>query len=363
MTKRIFITGGAGFIGSRLGKILADAGHNVSIYDNLHPQVHGEDANPPKRIEACTFYYGDVCDAQTLHKAILNEQPDILYHLAAETGTGQSYDCPGRYCDVNVQGTCYLIEAARQLPDTPRRIVLAGSRAVYGESAYRDAQGNLCCPEPRTSADMKAGKFDVFAPDGKKLTPVPTPESLSPRPASVYASSKLMQEHLLLQCAENTQTEPVVLRFQNVYGPGQSLNNPYTGVLSIFSSQILAGKRLNIFEDGEITRDFVYVDDVVDALVKAGLVETIPAGPINIGSGEETTIRRAAAILLSALDKPEDHFDISGDFRSGDIRYAIADISKARDVLGWTPATRLEDGLTRLAAWAREEQHNDGNGT
>jgi dTDP-L-rhamnose 4-epimerase len=352
---RILVTGGAGFIGSRLVRHLRASAEKIVVFDNLHPQVHGERATFPDEGGNLICIRADVRDGDALRSAISDHTPTLIYHLAAETGTGQSYDLISRYCDVNVGGTARLLEALRQSTVPARRVVLAGSRAVYGEGACRAEDGSLVIPAPRLEERLKAGDFVPRDLDGRALTPVPTPEQLSPSPASIYGSTKLMQEYLLEQSLAGTATEPVLLRFQNVYGPGQSLRNPYTGVLSIFCSQILEGKTLNIFEDGEIVRDFIFVDDVVEALARAGAVAAPGSAPINIGSGTPASILGAAQFLLKVLGAPEDRLVISGDFRIGDIRYSVADIRRARELLDWQPRFSLEKGLTALAEWARQE--------
>jgi dTDP-L-rhamnose 4-epimerase len=356
MEKTAFITGGAGFIGSRLAQAISGDVDKVVVFDNLHPQVHGANAAPPSLPANALFVRGDVCDAPALHQTMIEHTPDLIFHLAAETGTGQSYDEPARYCDVNVMGTTHLIEALRKLPKATRRVVLAGSRAVYGEGAYQSPEGTIIAGPARTVEDLSRGVFEPLAASGEPLKPVPTPEMLPPEPASVYASTKLMQEYLLSQCAAEGDFELVLLRFQNVYGPGQSLKNPYTGVLSIFCSQIMDGTRLNIFEDGAIVRDFVYMDDVVQSLVASARVTTPPNGPINIGSGYAASILECAQTLLELLGASRDNLIVTGAFRAGDIRHAVADISKAKQTLGWAPRTSLRDGLKALATWAREER-------
>lgn len=349
------MTGGAGFIGSRLVRQLRAAAEQIVVFDNLHPQVHGEDASFPDEGGNVFCIEADIRDGDALKSAISDCSPTLIYHLAAETGTGQSYDLISRYCDVNVGGTSRLLEAVRQSSAPAQRVILASSRAVYGEGAWRTRDGSLVIPAPRPEERLKAGDFSPSDVEGHSLTPVPTPEHLSPAPASIYGSTKMMQELLLTQGLVGTATEPVILRFQNVYGPGQSLRNPYTGVLSIFCSQILEGRTLNIFEDGEIVRDFVFVDDVVEALVKAGTTASPGSAPINIGSGTPTTILGTARFLLKQLGAPQDRLAISGDFRIGDIRYSVADIRRANELLDWQPRVSLETGLSALADWARRE--------
>ena len=362
--QRVLITGGAGFIGSRLvRKLLAeDAPRQIWVLDNLHPQVHGPDASPPEFGPGVVFLHGDVGEADDVQRAVLAAQPELVYHLAAETGTGQSYDEPTRYCKVNVLGTTHLIEAIRHARCT-QRVVLAGSRAVYGEGAYHDQQGRECVGLPRDAAAMGQGRFDVPLPAGHSGPGVPAAShaGLPPAPASVYASSKLMQEYLLAQAGAGGPWTAATLRFQNVYGPGQSLRNPYTGVLSIFARQLLEGRDLAIFEDGRIARDFVYVDDVVDALVRAGKSPLAHGTTVDIGLGEAATILEVAKSLMRALGRPEDSFRVTGAFRVGDIRHARADIEPARRLLGWRPNVGIQQGLTQLAHWARA-QHAEAFG-
>ncbi|URF03422.1 NAD-dependent epimerase/dehydratase family protein [Cupriavidus campinensis] len=360
MTQRILITGGAGFIGTRLVKALLQSMPDARIWvlDNLHPQVHGPDAKAPIFPAGVAFLRGDVKDAATVRNAVAQSTPTLVYHLAAETGTGQSYDEVSRYCDVNVGGTAHLIEAMRtEAGAYVQRVVLAASRAVYGEGGYADADGREFVGLPRDAERMSQGNFEVPLPEGARLParPIPSHAGLPPAPASVYASTKLMQEYLLRQAGEGAKWNATILRFQNVYGPGQSLRNPYTGVLSIFAQQLLSGKNLNIYEDGEIARDFVFVDDVVNALVAAG-PRDLPHGTIlDIGSGEPVTILQAARVLIDNIGRAPESLSITGAFRVGDIRYAAADIRAAHQLLDWTPKVDVATGLAQLAAWARVE--------
>lgn len=349
----IMITGGAGFIGSRLASMLA-AEAEVTVYDNFHPQAHEGNPENRARLDALgvNIIQGDVCDRAAFEAAMAAVRPGIVYHLAAETGTGQSFDEPARYTDVNVTGTAHLIEAARAVGGV-LRVVLAGSRSVYGEGACVDAGGVPRVAVARSPADMARGDFTLRDRDGRLLSPVATDATRCPvAPASVYASTKLMQEYLLAQAFWGTDTEVGILRLQNVYGPGQSLNNPYTGVLSIFCRQIQEGKTLEIFEDGKITRDFVMVDDVVAAFAAMGRAEAAPREIIDIGSGQGVTILDVARSLLRLLGESEDKLRINGAFRPGDIRHAVADISRARTALGWTPAIPLAAGLKQLTDWS-----------
>lgn len=352
---RVLITGGAGFIGSRLAAALsADA--VVTVFDNFHPQVH--DGNPENRDRLArhgvAVIEGDIRDGAAVAAAVTKARPQIIYHLAAETGTGQSFDLVTRYNDVNIMGTAHLIEAIRGHAPDLTRVILASSRSVYGEGACVDATG---CPTPaveRLDADLARGDFAPRDRHGVPLTPVPTDAACGVAPASIYASTKLMQEYLLAQAFWGTEVAVGILRLQNVYGPGQSLNNPYTGVLSIFTRQIMEGKILDIYEDGEITRDFVLVDDVVAAFAAMGRVADMPREIIDIGSGEAVTILDLATRLLGLLQAPTDRYRITGAYRPGDIRYAVANITRARDMLGWSPETTLQQGLETLVRWSQD---------
>ncbi len=354
--QRILITGGAGFIGSRTVRQLvqqssAKAPMKIWVLDNLHAQVHGENAQPPDFPKNVTFVKGDVGDRRRLTQLLTQAQPTLIIHMAAETGTGQSMDEICRYCQVNVMGTAVLLEAIAQTPIPLQRFILMSSRAVYGEGAYwDDTHGQTVVPPPRRVEDLKAGRFDPIVP-GANLRAAPTSESTPTAPSSIYASTKLMQEHLVQQAGATALWKATIFRFQNVYGPGQSLKNPYTGVLSIFSQQILSDRTLNLYEDGHIGRDFVFVDDVVSALVLACNIDVPHGSVINIGSGRTTPILEAAQILLRLYGKSPDAYTITGDFRAGDIRHAVADIQMARALLGWQPQVTIEDGLSKLAAW------------
>jgi len=352
--ERVLITGGAGFIGSRLADCLAPA-HDVTAYDNLHEQAHAGNSGNLARLEegGISLIKGDVRDASALRDAIARVDPTIIYHLAAETGTGQSFDMPTQYTEVNVTGTAHLIEAVRAQGPSVTRIVLAGSRSVYGEGAYVDRTGAPVTALARNPQDMERGDFAAKDITGGVLTPVPTNASCPVAPASVYASTKLMQEYLLRQAFWGTDVAVGVLRLQNVYGPGQSMNNPYTGVLSIFARQIQEGKILDIYEDGDIVRDFVLVDDVVRAFAMMGEAETMPQSILDIGSGKASSIIEIARILLPLFGRSPDDLRVTGKFRPGDVRYALADIAPATAHLGWTPSVPLNEGLVRLADWSK----------
>lgn len=354
--KRAFITGGAGFIGSRLTKALAKQGAFVTVYDNLLEQVHG----PNPKIELpCNFVRGDVRDRSALEAAIEASDPEIVVHLAADTGTGQSADEPARYTEVNVVGAAQLIEILRDRATPPKRFVLAATRAVYGEGAYRNRKGGIFVPPPRDLETMRQGRFEVFDADGSILEPVPTDTNVPPMPGSVYGSSKLMQEYLLAQVPVPWET--VIFRLQNVYGPGQSLRNPYTGVLSIFTNQAMNGQPIHVYEDGEIYRDFVFVDDVVNAFVAGCHEPSLVGGTYNVGTGEPTSILSAARTIMRELGLDEGLVSVNGAFRPGDIRYGVADIHRILETGTWKPEVSPEEGIGRLVRWAKEEFERNEN--
>ena len=348
---KFLITGGVGFIGGKLARRLLASGHQVSIIDNLSEQIHGPDATPdvPPGAE---FHLVDVRDLA--NRPELLDGCDAIFHLAAETGTAQSMYEVRHYVDVNEGGTAALLEAIAKCSVRPRRIVLSSSRSVYGEGAYRDRAGALVQPAPRTREAMDAGIWEPRDEAGHDLEAIATPEALPFAPGSIYAATKASQELLLRAASQALGIEAVILRFQNVYGEGQSLQNPYTGIISIFFNRARQGKGLPIYEDGKETRDFVHVDDVVDALV-AALDPAVPAGTVcNVGAGVATPIMELAHELSRAAGlSPE--ITVTGQFRVGDIRHNFADISAARERLGYAPKVDLATGLARFCAWAASQ--------
>lgn len=350
---RIFITGGAGFIGSHLAAKLSGRG-DIVVFDNLHPQTHHQNPDNLARLTAhgIPVIASDIRDGAALARAVRDVSPDIIFHLAAETGTAQSYDEPARYTDVNVTGTAHLIEAIRQAGGV-KRVILASSRAVYGEGSCVYPDGTAARAEHRNADDLRSGDFWLKDKDGRPLRPTATNATCLPAPMSIYASTKLMQEYLLQQAVWNSDTQLGILRLHNVYGPGQSLHNPYTGVLANLCLHIQQNRRLRVFEDGLITRDFVWIDDVVDACARMAEVEDLPQEILDIGSGRPCTILHAAQTLLSLFGKDPDRLAITGEFRPGDIRHAVANIDAAKTVLGWQPKMPLIRGLGELVDWSR----------
>jgi len=352
---RVFITGGMGFIGQKLSRRLLAEGHEVTILDNLLPQVHG-DLPSTEVPEGARFIRADVRDAHDHASAI--EGIDVVYHLAAETGTAQSMYRIRDYVGSNEMGTAALLEAIARCERRPRKVVLASSRSVYGEGAYRDVAGRIVQPQPRTKRQLEQEQWELVDGEGMPLTAVATPESLGFAPGSIYAATKASQELLLQSACEALSIDSTILRFQNVYGEGQSLQNPYTGIISIFYNRARQGMELPIYEDGEETRDFVHVDDVIAALVAAAGEDVPPGAVCNVGSGIATSIAQLAASLLSAAG-----FAVpvrqTGQFRVGDIRHNFADIGQAKSALGVAPQVSLADGLKRFCDWAATQPAYD----
>ncbi|SIN70429.1 NAD-dependent epimerase/dehydratase family protein [Agromyces cerinus] len=358
MQGNVLITGGAGFIGSRLGRRFADEGYRVTVLDSLIPQVHGEDPETTSPLlatvrEFATVIKGTVTSAADIAAAV--EGQNIIVHLAAETGTGQSMYEIDRYVEANVGGTAKLLDALANGEHQVERIVVASSRSIYGEGAYRTPAGDLVYPPHRDDAAMAAGDFAVHQPGVEgPLELVATSETATIHPSSVYGITKHVQESLVMTVAPTIGVEPVALRYQNVYGPGQSLKNPYTGILSIFSTLIRQGKPINIFEDGLESRDFVYIDDVVNATYLAATVPGAASQIINVGSGVATTVSDVVAALFSAFGR-EVPTTVSGNYRLGDIRHNFADTSRAAEMLGVSATVDFDEGVRRFVDWVLTE--------
>ena len=358
MIKNILITGGAGFIGSRLSLRLVARGHNVRVLDNLASQIHGND--PETSPLFCSiqgkveFFRGSVTSRADLMKVLPGQ--DIVVHLAAETGTGQSMYAIQHYSDVNIGGTALLLDLIANEPFPIRKIVVASSRAVYGEGKYFCTQHGYVFPPPRSSNYMEGGDFDIHCP--KCNVPAqeePTDEESPVHPVSMYGITKLTQEQMVLTIGRALGISALALRYQNVYGPGQSLSNPYTGILSIFSTRIRNGSGINIFEDGKESRDFVFIDDVVAATVSGIEYETPLVDVFNVGFGAGTDVLTITNTLQRLLGQSVP-IEISGQFRLGDIRHNLADLTKIRAVLGYEPTIPVEEGLCRFVAWVKSEQ-------
>ena len=350
--RNILITGGAGFIGRHLTQLAIDAGHRVVILDNLSPQIHGPDASfePPA---GASFIEGDVTVRRDVEQAL--EGVDTIVHLAAETGTGQSMYEIDRYYRVNVQATALLFDILANSNHAVRNIVLSSSRSVYGEGAYLcrscSAEGARRFPSTRGPEQLSRREWTSPCPVcAGALEPTATREDDALAPASIYAATKLAQEDLVRVACTAQGMAHAILRFQNVFGEGQSLSNPYTGILSIFSTRIRLGLPLPIFEDGAETRDFVHVEDIAAAVLRC--VEQPFAGSVtlNVGRGEATPIMDVARLLCRLMGSTiEPH--VTGEYRVGDIRHNFANIEKLEQIAGVRPAISLEEGMRRFCDW------------
>jgi dTDP-L-rhamnose 4-epimerase len=359
---KILITGGAGFIGSALAIKLAERGDEVTILDNLSPQIHGE--NPEESMlfrrlpESARFIRGDVRNGDDWARALPGQQ--AIVHLAAETGTGQSMYEIDRYVDVNVRGTSLMLDKLVRKEDGSGgvgRLVVASSRAIYGEGKYRGSAG-FVYPGPRAQEDLERGIFECRDPEtGEIAAPVPTDETSRIHPGSIYGITKQVQEQLVLTAGGTLGIGAVGLRYQNVYGPGQSLKNPYTGILSIFSTLLLQGKDVNIFEDGLETRDFVFIDDVVEATV-AAIDADVSGAAYNVGTGEATSVMTVAEALKRNYAATGE-LRISGNFRLGDIRHNFADLTRVRAELGFEPQVSFEQGVAAFSDWVMTQEIED----
>lgn len=345
--KHILVTGGAGFIGSHLAEELLEHGYAVRVLDNLSAQVHGSAPTIPSYLSSeVEVILDDIRNPAAVRRAL--KGVDAVFHLVAMVGVGQSMYELVRYTDVNNLGTAVLLEALIERP--VERLVVASSMSIYGEGLYRGADGTLYSDVQRSLGQLRRNEWEMRAPDGEVLEPVPTPEWKTPSLASVYALSKYDQERMCMIIGRAYRMPSVALRFFNVFGPNQALSNPYTGVLAIFASRLMNDKPPLIFEDGGQLRDFVSVYDIARAC-RLALETSDAAGHVfNIGSGTQVRIREVAKRMAAVLGKSIEP-EIAGKYRVGDIRHCFPDISLARRILGYAPSVGLEDGLLDLAAW------------
>ena len=345
---KVLITGGCGFIGRHVTDELLRHGYSVRVLDALVEQVHG-DTEPAKdpRVE---YVIADLRDRDATRAAL--KDVDKVVHLAAEVGVGQSMYEIARYVGANDLGTAVLLEEMIEVP--VERIVVASSMSVYGEGLYRDKDGKAYQQVRRRAADVQSGSWQPLDQQGRPLKPVATSEEKSVDLASIYALTKFAQEREVLIFAEAYKRQAVALRLFNVFGPGQALSNPYTGVLANFASRIANGNRPTVFEDGQQRRDFVHVRDVARAFRLALEQRQADGQVINVGSGHAYSINEVATLLAEAMGSPELGPEVLGKARSGDIRNCFADISKANELLGFQPQHLLEDTLDEIAEWVRE---------
>lgn len=363
--KNVLITGGAGFIGSNLALKLLSKGYNVRVMDNLSPQIHGENPNKTSPLyenikDKVHFIKGDVTNVKDWRSALKDIQ--IVVHLAAETGTGQSMYEIDRYNEVNIMGTSIFLDLlTNDKAYNVEKIVIASSRSIYGEGKYESEEYGIVYPNERSEHDMQNGDFNVKCPKSNKdARLLPTDEESKIHPSSVYGITKQVQEQLCMVVGKSIGIPVVGFRYQNVYGPGQSLSNPYTGILSIFSTRIKNGNNINVFEDGEESRDFVYIDDVVEATILGIEKEEANYQVFNVGSGERTSVIKVAKSLKNNFSSNVE-INITGNFRLGDIRDNYADISKIRTKLGFEPKFSFEEGILKFTSWVNKQEIMNDN--
>jgi len=347
---RVLVTGGAGFIGCALSRLLAAGAERWVVVDSLHPQVHASRERPAALHEAAELVVADVVEPETWDRVLASVRPDVVVHLAAETGTAQSLSESTRHSTVNVVGTTQLLDGLTRAGQVPAHFLLTSSRAVYGEGTWRRTDGTLFQPGARTHAQLEAGQWDF--PDAEHV-----PNSVlgsPPAPSSVYGATKLAQEHLLGAWGGSHDVPLSVLRLQNVYGNGQSLSNPYTGIVSLFSQLARDGRSIPLYEDGDITRDFVYIDDVVAALAAAAAAPpTTPVRTLDVGVGVRTTIRDLATVISEHHGAPAPH--VTGQYRDGDVRHAACDVQRTIEELDWEPRWSLAQGVAALQDWIESQ--------
>lgn len=350
----ILITGGAGFIGSNLALHLIGLGHEVTVLDNLSPQIHGispDETSPLYQSikNQVRFVSGSVCDEAAWRQVLPGQ--DAIVHLAAETGTGQSMYEIKRYVDVNIGGTALMLDLLANGKYQVKKVLVASSRSIYGEGKYRSDELGIIYPGARNDEDMRAGRFEPLCPKtGAPLSLMATDEESKIHPSSVYGITKQNQEQMVMTVCSSLGIGATALRYQNVYGPGQSLSNPYTGILSIFSTRIKNGNGLSIFEDGKESRDFVFISDIVAATTLALTKAEADGEVFGIGAGVATDVLTVAHSLVHAygVDVP---IQVTGAYRLGDIRHNFADLSKSARLLGFKPEVGFEQGIKLFTEW------------
>jgi dTDP-L-rhamnose 4-epimerase len=356
---KVLITGGAGFIGSRLAKKLASTGAKVTLLDNLNPQIHGQNASfADDLLSVADCVQGDIRDRSLL--ALLIAGQEVIVHFAAETGTGQSMYAVEHYQDVNIRGTAVLLDIlVNERSTSLQKFVVASSRAIYGEGRYHCAIHGDVYPKSRIASAMTKGYFEPVCPVCTGPVQVMSTREDTPfSPSSFYGLTKQMQEQMAILFAGALGIDCFALRYQNVFGPGQSLSNPYTGILAVFSNLVRQGKTVNVFEDGQESRDFVYVDDVVEATALCIEPQIRGIQALNVGSGVRTSVYDVAQAIVNYFNATVT-VQVTGDFRIGDIRHNVADISSIQALTGFTPTWSFYDGLHQFLSWAAHKDAFD----
>lgn len=361
---KVLVTGGAGFIGSNVALKLIAKGYSVVVLDSLSEQIHGSNPDQTSPLylsikDKVDFVKGDVCKREDWLKAL--DGVDYVIHLAAETGTGQSMYEIEKYVGTNIGGTALLLDILANTKHHVKRVVVAESRAIYGEGKYACPSCGVVYPLERKDEDMSKGDFECKCPKcGGPVKLVGTTEDSNILPSSVYGITKQVQGQLVHLVCKSIGVESVSFRYQNVYGPGQSLSNPYTGILSIFSTRIKNGNGLNIFEDGKETRDFVFIDDVADATILGMEVPAANGHVFNVGTGVATDVLTVAHTLCDkyGIQVP---ITVSGNYRLGDIRHNFADITLAKQILGFKPKWNFSDGIEQFVKWVNQQEVQEDN--
>ena len=355
---KILITGGAGFIGSHLTDELVNLGHEVTIFDNLDPQVHPGSTPPEHLNKDAEFIKGDVLDRDAFKKAL--EGKEAVFHKAAAVGVGQSQYMINYYTSVNIMGTSNLLDILANEKHSIGKVVVAASMSSYGEGTYECKKCGSVRPELRTVNQMEKGDWNNYCPScGEAVTPVPTPESSKQNINSIYAITKMNQEQMVLNIGQTYDIPSVALRYFNVYGPRQSLSNPYTGVAAIFMSRIKNGNRPAVYEDGMQTRDFISVYDIVQSNIRALETEKGNYRSFNIGCGKPLTIKSIAETLAELYGRGDIKPEILGKYRKGDVRHCYADTTSAKELLGFEAKTGFAEGMASLIEWARDAESED----
>lgn len=350
----ILITGGAGFIGSALSHLLrAEDPRPIVAIDILHPQVHPKQLRPDDLHPDVELMVADVCEPATWNTFMAEWRPSLVIHLAAETGTGQSLSEASRHTHVNVTGTARMLDAFAAAGHVPTRIVLTSSRAVYGEGQWKREGGEVFQPGQRSKQMLDEAQWDFPG-----ATALPFRADVTPaNPTSVYGATKLAQENIINAWALSFGSEVAILRLQNVYGAGQSLDNPYTGIVSLFSRLAKAGQSIPLYEDGLMRRDFVYISDVAKAVFAATRSAAAVGNIFDIGYGRPTSIMDMAMVIAKHYGAPDPH--VCGKYRNGDVRHAGCDVART-EMLGWAPEVEMQSGVQQLCGWIDERLAKEG---
>ena len=358
MGEKVLVTGGAGFIGSHIVDLLVEKGYDVTIYDNLEPQVHGTGCPPEYLNPHARFVQGDIRDRESFARVLKGQ--DVLYHEAALVGVGQSMYDIARYTEVNAAGAACVLQAVIEAKPALRKILVASSMSIYGEGRYECPEHGAICPRLRPRAQLAAHDWEMRCPRcSAQAKPVPTDEEKPLYPTSIYAVNKRDHEEMFLAIGTAYKIPAVAFRYFNVYGPRQALSNPYTGAAAIFSSRLLNGSAPVIYEDGLQTRDFIHVTDIARANVMALESDAANYQVFNVGTGRALSILDVATRISEHLTGGKIRAQVVNQFREGDIRHCYGDISKIRAMLGFEPGKRFEDGIEELVNWVRTQTAAD----